>query len=138
MFDSYERTQSYFENSPMKALGLPTREELALLEPFRDILPERAFGNAITPPVSDGSGRDRRNLRRAYELLIEAGCRFEGVTCISRRVSLSPLSFSTSPARSNPTRCTLPATCAGLASPAICASSMRRNISAGWTSSTST
>jgi len=78
MFDSYERTQSYFENSPMKAEGMPPPDELALLEPYRDILPERVFGEAVSPPVSDGTGRDRTNLRRAYDLLTEAGCRFEG------------------------------------------------------------
>lgn len=78
MFDSYERTQSYFENSPMKAEGLPPPDERALLEPYRDILPERVFAEAVTPPVSDGTGRDRTNLRRAYDLLTEAGCRFEG------------------------------------------------------------
>ena len=35
MFGSYKRLTSYFENTDMKAEGMPSSEELALLEPFR-------------------------------------------------------------------------------------------------------
>jgi microcin C transport system substrate-binding protein len=73
MFGSYERTHSYFQNSPMMAKGKPSPEELALLEPFRGKVPDEVFGEPWTPPVSDGSGRDRRLLRRAGELLNAAG-----------------------------------------------------------------
>jgi microcin C transport system substrate-binding protein len=76
-FDLYKRTESYFENSPMKAEGEPDPAELVLLEPFRDTLPETVFGPAITPPASDGSGQDRQLLRRAGQLLDEAGWRVE-------------------------------------------------------------
>lgn len=69
----YKRTESYFENSPMKAAGVPSAEELAQLEPWRDTLPEDVFGEVVSPPVSDGSGQDRRLLRRAAALLDEAG-----------------------------------------------------------------
>ncbi|MFN4353575.1 extracellular solute-binding protein [Parvibaculum sp.] len=72
-YDLYERTGSYFENSPMKAAGKPDADELALLEPFRATLHEDVFGEAVTPPVSDGSGQDRALLRRAAQLLDEAG-----------------------------------------------------------------
>ena len=78
MFGLYKRTSSFFENSDMKAVGKPSPEELALLEPFRDRLPASVFGEPVTPPVSDGSGQDRRHLRRAEELLREAGCKREG------------------------------------------------------------
>lgn len=54
----YERTQSFFENSPMKAEGPPSPAELALLEPFRDRLPAEVFGEPYSPPVSNGSGQD--------------------------------------------------------------------------------
>ena len=72
-FGSYARTQSYFENSPLKAAGKPTAAELAILEPFRDQLPAETFGDAIIPAVSDGSGQDRDNLHKAKELLTAAG-----------------------------------------------------------------
>lgn len=69
----YERTASYFENSPLKAQSKPSEAELALLEPYRDQLPESVFEEAYLPPASDGSGRDRRKLRQASRLLDEAG-----------------------------------------------------------------
>lgn len=73
MYGSYDRTQSIFENSPMKASGKPDAAELALLEPFRNALPEEVFGEPYVPPVTDGSGQDRRWLRRGAQLLNEAG-----------------------------------------------------------------
>lgn len=72
-FGLYTRTGSYFENSDMKASGVPSPEELALLEPFRDKLPAAVFGEAVSPPVTDGSGNNREQLRRASKLLAEAG-----------------------------------------------------------------
>lgn len=72
-YGAYTRTQSYFMNSDMMAEGAPGAAELALLEPFRDRLDAAVFGPAWTAPVTDGSGRDRDNLRRAAELLAAAG-----------------------------------------------------------------
>jgi microcin C transport system substrate-binding protein len=74
MYGSYLRTQSVFENSPMKATGKPSVAELALLEPFRDKVPAEVFGEPYVPPVTDGSGRDVRWLRHGAELLTAAGC----------------------------------------------------------------
>jgi microcin C transport system substrate-binding protein len=51
---------------------------VALLEPFRDQLPEEVFGAPVPTPKSDGSGRDRKLLRRASELLAEAGWKNDG------------------------------------------------------------
>ena len=73
MYGAYQRTQSVFENSPMKATGKPDAAELALLEPFRGKLPDEVFGEPYLPPVTDGSGQDRRWLRRGARLLGEAG-----------------------------------------------------------------
>ena len=73
MFDSYRRTHSFFENSPLKADGTPGPEELALLEPLRDKVPEEVFGEVFVPPVSDGSGRDRAMFQKASELFAAAG-----------------------------------------------------------------
>jgi microcin C transport system substrate-binding protein len=72
-FGLYERTASFFENSDMKASGPPGPDELALLEPYREQLPPAVFGEPYTPPVTDGSGSNRDNLRRAKKLLDEAG-----------------------------------------------------------------
>lgn len=72
-FDSYARVASFVEGSVYKANGLPTPAELTLLEPYRDQLPKSVFEEAYVSPVSDGSGRDRTQLRRASNLLSEAG-----------------------------------------------------------------
>ncbi|HEV7260250.1 MAG TPA: extracellular solute-binding protein [Bosea sp. (in: a-proteobacteria)] len=78
MFGFYERMTSYFENSDSKAVGKPSPEELALLEPFRGKVPDEVFGEPWLPPVSDGSGSDRALLRRADEMLRAAGCKRDG------------------------------------------------------------
>ena len=74
----YSRTQSFFQNSEMMAEGLPSPEELALLEPFRGQVPDEVFGEPVLPPVSDGSGSDRSMLRKAAQLLSEAGYTRDG------------------------------------------------------------
>jgi microcin C transport system substrate-binding protein len=70
----YARTDSFFENSPMQAEGLPKGEELAVLEEFRDRLPPEIFTEpAYVPPVSGKNQLDRGNMRKASALLDEAG-----------------------------------------------------------------
>ena len=44
----YTRTESFFENSDMKASGKPSPAELALLEPFRGQLPAEVFDEPYT------------------------------------------------------------------------------------------
>jgi microcin C transport system substrate-binding protein len=78
MFSSFSRMTSYFENSDSKAVGKPSPEELALLEPFRGQVPDEVFGEPFLPPVSDSSGSDRALLRRADEMLRAAGCKRDG------------------------------------------------------------
>ena len=73
MYGFYERTVSVFQNSPMMAKGKPDAAELALLEPFRGKVPDEVFGEPYVPPVTDGSGQDRRWLRRGAQLLDAAG-----------------------------------------------------------------
>jgi len=82
MYGAYQRTQSYFENSDMKAKGLPDTEELALLEPFKDKLPPEVFGEPYVPPESDGSGQPRDLLRKANDLLLKAGCKRQGTSLL--------------------------------------------------------
>lgn len=77
-YDSYSRSASYFEQSDLAASGKPGPEELAFLEPFKDQLPESVFGEAYVPPVSNGSGSDRKLLRQASQLLQQAGWQRQG------------------------------------------------------------
>lgn len=78
MFGAYSRMTSYFENSDSKAVGKPSPEELALLEPWRGKVPDEVFGEPFLPPVSDGSGSDRALLRKADEMFRAAGCKRDG------------------------------------------------------------
>jgi microcin C transport system substrate-binding protein len=73
MYGAYKRTVSVFQNSNMTAEGKPDEAELALLEPFRGKVPDEVFGEPYMPPVSDGSGQDRALLRKATQLLQQAG-----------------------------------------------------------------
>ncbi len=73
MYGAYKRTHSVFQNSDLMAVGKPGPDELALLEPFRGKVPDEVFGEPYVPPVSDGSGQDRALLRRASQLLQQAG-----------------------------------------------------------------
>ena len=78
MYGAYARTVSPFQNSDMVATGLPSPEELKLLEPFRGQVPDEVFGEPFVPPVSDGSGQDRALLRKAQQLLQDAGLPGQG------------------------------------------------------------
>jgi microcin C transport system substrate-binding protein len=73
MYGSYKRTVSVFQNSDMMASGMPSADEVALLEPFRAQLPPEVFGEPYTPPISDDSGQDRALLRKGAALLGDAG-----------------------------------------------------------------
>ena len=77
-YNAYTRSQSCFEHSDYKADGMPSRNELALLEPLRGTIPEEAFGVAVIQPVTDGSGRDRKVLGEASRLLDQAGWKRSG------------------------------------------------------------
>ncbi len=73
MYNTYKRTDSYFDNHTLGATGLPSKEELAILEPYRGKIPDRVFTQVYIPPQTDGSGNNRGNLRKAATLLKDAG-----------------------------------------------------------------
>lgn len=72
-YDQYSRTRSYFQNTKYEAKGLPSKEELEILEPFRGKIPDEVFSDEYNPPKTDGSGNIRPQLRQALRLLKEAG-----------------------------------------------------------------
>lgn len=72
-FGQYVRSRSYWQGSPLEAKGLPNADELALLEPFRAMVPPEVFTAEFTQPTTAGSGDVRENLLKARALLEEAG-----------------------------------------------------------------
>ena len=72
-YGQYERSPSFFSNSELASSGLPSPDELAILEPYRGRVPERVFTTAYEPPRTDATGGIRRNLRTARALLRDAG-----------------------------------------------------------------
>jgi microcin C transport system substrate-binding protein len=73
-FDQYARPSSYFQGTAgLQPEGPPEGYELELLERYRDQLPPEVFGPPYAPPITDGSGRSRDQLRQAARLLQEAG-----------------------------------------------------------------
>jgi microcin C transport system substrate-binding protein len=93
MYDSYVRIKSYFQGeADLASSGLPSPAELELLEPFRDQLPEEVFTQEYQPPTTDGSGNNRQNLRKAVELLAEAGWVIEGGRLVNQTTG-QPLDF---------------------------------------------
>lgn len=69
----YTRTRSFFGNSELEAKGLPSPEELKILEPFKGKIPDEVFTKEYNPPKTDGSGNIRPQAREAIELLKQAG-----------------------------------------------------------------
>ena len=77
-FGQYERIDSFFHGIPLSWEGLPEGQELEILETVRDQVPPEVFTAEYTNPVNDTPQAVRDNLRRAVELMTEAGYRLEG------------------------------------------------------------
>jgi peptide/nickel transport system substrate-binding protein len=92
-FGLYRRNASFFEGSELSARGRPAdKREHALLAPYPDAVRADVMNGTWQPPVTDGSGRDRTQLRRALELLSAAGYELRG-TELTEQASGKPLSF---------------------------------------------
>ncbi|QDB99006.1 extracellular solute-binding protein [Mesorhizobium sp. 8] len=80
LFDGkFTRTMSYWQGSELSALGHPASEkEKALLAPFPGRVPPDVMDGTWRPPVTDGSGQDRKVLKAAYDVLKTAGYHIEG------------------------------------------------------------
>jgi peptide/nickel transport system substrate-binding protein len=84
-FDLYRRSTSFFDNSELSAYHRPAdARELDLLAPFPGAVAASVLDGTWSPPVSDASGRDRKNLREALTLLGAAGYELNGTTLRER------------------------------------------------------
>jgi microcin C transport system substrate-binding protein len=88
----YKRNISFFGNSELASTGLPSPEELKLLEPLRAKIPPEVFTKTFAPPVTDASGSNREGARRAIALLKEAGWEVKGGKMVEAK-SGQPMAF---------------------------------------------
>lgn len=72
-YGAYQRVNGIFGNTLCQTSGSPSSEELALMQPFGQVLPPAAWGPMTTPPRTDGDSTLRDNLRKAQALLAAAG-----------------------------------------------------------------
>jgi peptide/nickel transport system substrate-binding protein len=92
-FGLYRRAAGFFDGSELSSLGKPAdARERALLAPFGDAVRADVLDGTWSPPVTDGSGRDRAVARRALELFNAAGYELRGTELVERR-SGRPFTF---------------------------------------------
>ncbi len=73
LYNQYDRINSFFPNSDYGVSGKPNADEIAILEPFKDQLQAEVLSEEYRAHVSDGSGRNRQQLREALKLFNAAG-----------------------------------------------------------------
>ncbi|MDQ0315669.1 extracellular solute-binding protein [Amorphus orientalis] len=89
----FDRTASYFQNSELASTGRPaSAHERDLLAPYPDAVRDDILEGTWRPPQSDGSGRDRTNMREALALFREAGYGIENGRLINQTTG-EPLAF---------------------------------------------
>lgn len=89
----YARTGSFYDNSELSARGVAADAfERALLEKFPGAVRPDILEGVWRPPATDGSGRDRLQLRQALDLLGAAGWTLDGGT-LHRRDGKAPFRF---------------------------------------------
>jgi len=92
-YDLYRRSASFFDDSELSAYHRPADErERALLKPYTNSVRTDVLDGTWSPPVADGSGRDRARLRQALALLDAAGYALKGTT-LRERASGKPFRF---------------------------------------------
>jgi microcin C transport system substrate-binding protein len=77
LYGEYERTGSYFDNSELKATGLPQGRELEILDNVRDEVPPEVFSREWRNPVNASPHDLRKHLAAAAKLIAEAGYRMK-------------------------------------------------------------
>jgi microcin C transport system substrate-binding protein len=72
-YGQYTRNRSYFTNTAYEATGLPGAGELKILDKIRSKIPAEVFTKTYQPPVTDGTGNIRDQIRAALALFKQAG-----------------------------------------------------------------
>ncbi len=84
-FGQYKRIASYFDGTELASSGLPTGEELAILETVRGQVPPEVFTTPYANPVGGSPYTVRANLHEAVRLLREAGYEVRDQTLVDAK-----------------------------------------------------
>ena len=76
-YGQYIRSNSYFSNSELASSGLPTDEELKIIEQLNNDIPKKMLKEVYNPGKTDGSGNNRKNLRQAMQILKKANYKLD-------------------------------------------------------------
>jgi peptide/nickel transport system substrate-binding protein len=92
-FGLYGRSAGFFAGSELSAYGRAADDrELGFLKPYASRIAANILDGSYRLPVTDGSGRDRTNLRAALDLLSQAGYELDGAL-LRQRATKAPLTF---------------------------------------------
>jgi peptide/nickel transport system substrate-binding protein len=92
-FDLYRRVASYFDGCDLSSHGISaSAQEREMLKPFPDAVRADIMDGTWSPHVTDGSGRDRASLGRAFALFKAAGYELKG-THLAHVATGKPLTF---------------------------------------------
>ena len=77
-FNQYQRVDSFFFGTELASSGLPQGKELEILNELKDLVPPEVFTTPYANPVNGTPQQARANLRKAIELLKQAGFELKG------------------------------------------------------------
>jgi microcin C transport system substrate-binding protein len=77
-YGQYKRDDSFFAGTELASSGLPSGKELEILQSVKDKIPPEVFTTPYANPVSDSEEAKRNNLRKALQLMTEAGWKLQG------------------------------------------------------------
>jgi microcin C transport system substrate-binding protein len=91
-YGGLKRVDSFFWGTELASSGLPQGRELEILQELKDKVPPEVFATPYANPVGGDPAKVRDNLRKAVELLKEAGWELKGNRMVNAKTG-QPLSF---------------------------------------------
>lgn len=91
-YDSYERINSFFFGTELASSGLPQGRELEILNEIKDKVPPSVFSEPYTNPVNGDPAKLRDSLRKAIDMLRQAGYELKGSQMVNTKTG-KPLAF---------------------------------------------
>ncbi len=84
-YNSYQRTPSHFTGYDFAAPKTPSKDELVILNKYKNQLDPAVFGELPALPVSDGSGEMRAEMAQAVNLFKKAGWELKGGKMVNNK-----------------------------------------------------